>query len=67
MLATVSCSTMEASTRDGRSDGDGLSFEVDEDLAELSCSSMADRTKEMDGSFVRKPEDLSRISRSADA
>ena len=67
MLSTASCSTMEASKRDSGNDGDGLSFGVDEDLAELSCSSMADRTKEMDGSFVRKPDDLSRISRSADA
>ncbi len=53
MLSTASCSAMEASKRDGRNDGDGISFEVDEDLEELSCSSMADRTKEMDGSFVR--------------
>ena len=30
-----------------------FSFEVDEDLEELSCSSMADRTKEVDGLFVR--------------
>ena len=44
-----------------------LSFEVDEDLEELSCSSMADQMKEVDGSFVRTPENLLRISRSADA
>ena len=36
-----------------RNDGDGLLFGVDKDLEELSCSKMADRTKEMDGSFVR--------------
>ena len=53
VLATASCSTMEASRKDRGNDDDGLSFEVDEDLEELSCSSIADRTKEMDGSFVR--------------
>ena len=53
MLSTASCSTMEASKRDRGNDGDGLSFGIDGDLAKLSCSSMADRTKEMDGSFVR--------------
>ena len=49
VLATASCSTMEASKRDGRNDGDGISFEVDGDLEELSCSSMA---KEGDGRLV---------------
>ena len=40
---------MEASKRNRENDGDGISFEVDEDLEELSCSLMA---KEGDGRLV---------------
>ena len=62
MLATASCSTMEASKRDRGNDGDGLSFEVDEDLEELlvdgegrrwtACCLFARISRAVDASFV---------------